>query len=350
MYEINQDVIDWLLEDTNPPVKYLTLTKLLDQSENDEIKEIKNKINTYKPITEILQNQIENTFWFDKHKKHNYKKYLGTYWQLIFLSEMHAQRNKQIENAIEHIFSTGQPKDGGFSYDGTNSYIIICLTANILRALIHFGYLDDERTTKALEYILTNFVETNGKIRCQPIGLIDNCYMTIPKILHAFSSIPKNKRTSRINKGIDLCVNRLLDNQIYKYLPERNNEFVKIANELKYKGQQRINERKKFLEKYPKMKKIAKLGWTKFSFPLSYNSDALDAMNALASAEIDYSPKMVDALELIKSKAISGKWLNENKFKSPMHTQIEDYQQESKWLTLHALEILKYYKNIKIAK
>ncbi|NHK31195.1 MAG: hypothetical protein FK730_07575 [Asgard group archaeon] len=347
MFEVNQEVIDWLLEDNNPPIKYLTLTRLLDKPEDGEIKEIKNKINTYKPIKEILQNQKENSYWFDKHKKHNYKKYLGTYWQLIFLNQMHAQRNEQIENAIEHVFATGQPRDGGFSYDGTNSYIISCLTANILRALIHFGYLDDERTMNALEYLLTNFVDTNGKIRCQPVGLIPNCYMTIPKILHAFSSIPKKMRTSRVDKGIDLCVERLLENQIFIYLPEKNREFVKIANEMKYKGQQRIDEREKFLKKYPNMKKVAKKGWTQFGFPYSYASDALDAMRALVSAEIKFSPNMKEAIDLIVSKSINGKWINENKFKSPMHTIVENYHQKSKWVTLHALEVLKFYKDFK---
>jgi hypothetical protein len=344
MFEVNQEIIDWLLEENNPPIKYLTLTRILDKSDE---KEIKNKINTYKPIKEILQSQKENSYWFDKHKKHNYKKYLGTYWQLIFLSEMHAQRNEQIENAIEHIFATGQPKDGGFSYDGTNSYIITCLTANIIRALIHFGYLKDERTKKAIEYLLANFVDTNGKIRCQTVGLVPNCYMTIPKVLHAFSSIPMKLRTTRVNKGIDLCVKLLLENHIFKYMPEKNREFVNIAHERKYKGQERIDERIKFLKKYPDMKKIAKKGWTKFGFPYSYASDALDAMRALVSAEIKFSPNMKEAVDLIASKAINGKWLNENKFKSPMHTKIENYQQESKWITLYALEVLRFY-NIKL--
>ena len=241
----------------------------------------------YNPIVEILTEQKENKYWFDKKKTHNYKKYLGTFWQLLFLSEMHAQKNDQIINAIEHIFDTGQAANGGFSVSGTNSYAIECLTENMLRVLINYGYLNDERTQNALEYLLKNFVDTNGKTRCQTIGLLSSCFMVLPKLLIAFSMIPEKERSSRVNKGIDLCIKRLLDNRIFKYLPEKNREFTKKANELKLKGQQRTDARIAFWKENPKMDNIPKKGWTEFSFPNSYSSDALDALRALASAKIE---------------------------------------------------------------
>ena len=349
MFEVKQEVLNWLLENNNPPIQYLTHITLLDKEANStEALDAKNRIMTYNPIVEILKNQKENSFWFDKAKDKNYKKYLGTFWQLIFLSNLYAEKNEQIVNGIEHIFSTGQPSNGGFSVSGTNSLVIICLTSNILRSLIHFDCWNDERTRKALEYILTNFVDTNGKIRCQPTGLITDCYMTLPKILHALCAIPKEDRTTRVAKGIGLCVNRILENQIFQYLPEKSREFIKIAFEKKLSGKQRVDARNEFLKQNPNMKKIGKHGWTKFGFPHSYTSDALDTMKALVSAEVKYSPKMKDALDLIKSKQVNGKWINEKQFKSPMYTTIEPYQAESKWVTLHALEVLKFYEGLKI--
>ena len=349
MFQVKQDVINWLLEGNTPPIKYLTLTSLLDKDESSaEVQKTKKQIMTYKPIIEILNNQQENSFWFDKAKDKNYKKYLGTFWQLIFLSNMHAEKTEQIINGVEHIFNTGQPSNGGFSVSGANSLSIICLTANILRSLIHFGFWNDERTRKALEYILRNFTDTNGKMRCQPIGLLPDCYMTLPKILYALSAIPKKDRTTRVTKGIDLCVDRILENHIYQFLPEKNKEFVKIAFEKKLTGHQRFEAKNEFLKNNPNMKKIVKHGWTKFGFPLSYTSDALDAMKALVSAEIKYDPRMKDALDLIKSKQVNGKWINEKQYKSPMYTTIEPYQAESKWVTLHALEVLKFYEGLKI--
>jgi len=349
MFEVEQKTVDWLLEDDNQPVKYLTLMKILDFDEQDkDVISSKNQIMSYRPIKEILKNQKENRYWFDAKKDQNYKKYLGTFWQLIFLYELNALNNIQIENAIEHIFSTAQAPNGGFSITGTNSGVITCLTSNILRALIHFNYWDDERTKIALEHLMSEYVDKDGYIRCRMYGLRSSCYMTIPKILFALSAIPKKERTSRIKKGIDQCVKILLENQVYKYVPEKNSEWLKYASEKKLKGREFVEERKKFIEKNLPMKKIAKAGWTKFGFPLSYNSDILDAMRSLVSVEIKYSTEMDSALEQIKSKQKKGKWINEKLIRSPMYTQIEPYQGESKWITLHALTVLKHFKGLKI--
>ena len=349
MYKVDKSVISWLLENNNPPVKYLTLAKLLDENK-DSIKaqEAFQDIMTYRPIVEIFAEQKDSRYWFDKKKTHNYKKYLGTFWQLLFLYEMQAEKNEQITNAIEHIFETGQAANGGFSVNGTNSYAVECLTANMLRVLINYGYYDDERTQKALEFLLMRFVDTNGKVRCQTVGLLDSCYMVLPKVLYALSMIPKKDHTNPITKGINLCVERMLDNHIFKYLPEKNREFLKEVNEGKLKGKYRKDKRDSYLKDFPNMKKIPKKGWMVFSFPNSYTSDVLDAMRSLKLANVNYSPNMADAIELIKTKAIDGVWINENKFKSPMHTTIEDYQQKSKWLTFHALSILKFYDGLVI--
>ncbi|MFW9851555.1 MAG: nitrogen fixation protein NifH, partial [Candidatus Thorarchaeota archaeon] len=114
MFEVEQKTINWLLENNNPPVKYLTQIKILDiDGQDNDVISSKEQIMSYRPIKEILDNQIKNRYWFDAKKDQNYKKYLGTYWQLIFLYELNALTNTQIENAIEHIFSTGQAPNGG---------------------------------------------------------------------------------------------------------------------------------------------------------------------------------------------------------------------------------------------
>lgn len=347
MYLVKQEVIDWLLMNDSPPIQYLTLLNLLEKNVNNkDMLNVKKTIMSYRPIIEILENQKEQTYWYEKGKDKNYKKYLGTFWQLLFLSELQAQTDERITNAIEYIFETGQAPNGGFSVSGTNSLSIECLTSNILRGLIHFGYLEDERTQNALEFLLKRFVDTNGKIRCQVISLIDNCYMVLPKILFALSSIPKEKQTIRVKKGIDLCTQRLLENHIFKYIPDKNREWMNIVAERKLKGIQLVDERKKFLVKNPIKNKVAKAGWIKFGFPLGYTSDVLDAMRSLVNAGIPYSENMESALQIIVEKNVNGRWLIEKSYKSQMYTKFDSLKTESKWLTLYALTILKFYNKL----
>ncbi|HUU78333.1 MAG TPA: hypothetical protein VMX55_08295 [candidate division Zixibacteria bacterium] len=347
MYYVKQEVIDWLLMDDSPPIQYLTLLNLLEKNANNkDVLNAKKTIMLYPPIIEILENQKEQTYWYEKGKDKNYKKYLGTFWQLLFLSELQAQTDERITNAIEYIFETGQAPNGGFSISGTDSLSIECLTSNILRTLIHFGYLDDERTQNALEFLLKRFVDRNGKIRCQLTSLINNCYMVLPKILFALSSIPEEKRTIRVKKGIELCTQRLLENYIFKYIPSNNNEWLKIVAERKLKGIELVEEKKKFLEKNPTKYKVPKAGWLKFGFPLGYTSDILDAMKSLVNAGIPYSENMESALQIIAEKNVNGRWLIEKSYKSQMYTEIDSLNTKSKWLTLYALIVLKFYNKL----
>ena len=340
MHHVSQTVIDWLLEDDNPPVKYLTMTKILEM-EDAETQAIKRKINSYQPIKEILKNQIDNSHWDS-----GYKLYTGTYWQLKFLSDMHATKCDQIDNAVEFIFSRGLTAEGYFAI-GAGGHNFDCMTANLLEALIHFGFLDDDRTQSVINYFETAFCETNGSIKCNTRGLLTNCYMVLPQILRALSAIPRKKRGVKVTKGIALCVNRLLENKIYKYVPERNREFIKTTSEIR--GQGRVKERVKWLKENPDMGRIAKKSWSKFKFPHSYTSDALDAMSSLIHADTPYDPRMLDAIELVKNQAHNDRWINWSRIRSPMYAAIDEYKHESKWLTQRALEVLKKFEGLTIS-
>lgn len=340
MHQVSQTVIDWLLEDDNPPVKYLTATKILE-IEDAETLAIKNEINSYQPIKEILKNQMDNCHW-----NSGYTLYTGTYWQLKFLSDMHTTKCDQIDNAVEFIFSRGLTANGYFAI-GAGGHNFDCMTTNLLEALIHFGFLDDDRTQRVISYFETAFSDTNGSIKCNTRGLLTNCYMVLPQILRALSAIPRKKRSVKVTKGIELCVNRLLENKIYKYVPEKNREFIKATS--KIRGQDRLNERARWLKENPDMGRIAKKSWSKFKFPHSYTSDTLDVMYSLVYADVQYDSRIKDAMEMVKNQAHNGRWINWSKFRSPMYATIEEYKQESKWLTQRALEVLKRYEGLTIS-
>ena len=81
---LNQDTIDWLLEDNNPPVEYLTQTKLLGKDPDDpEVLKAHNNLINYEATKGILDQG--DKFWgFDEKA---YWKYTGKYRQIIFLGQ-----------------------------------------------------------------------------------------------------------------------------------------------------------------------------------------------------------------------------------------------------------------------
>ncbi|MFX0173404.1 MAG: hypothetical protein ACFE9L_16040, partial [Candidatus Hodarchaeota archaeon] len=143
-----KNTLKWLLEDNNPPVRNLTMIHLGHKKPTELELE---QVNEYYPIKTILSLIKPDGSWTDL--KNPYKKYTGNYWQYIFLCDLNTNPdNDLIKKSSEHILSYQLP-NGGFLHSLGFKKPIICLTANILRSLIYFGYEDDKRVLKGIDLV-----------------------------------------------------------------------------------------------------------------------------------------------------------------------------------------------------
>jgi hypothetical protein len=321
-----EDTINWLLEHDNSSVRYWGLRDLLEMDEKTpEIFDTKQDIMKSWPVTSILKAQREEGFWV--HREDMYlPKYKATTHQLLILAELGASKTPRIEKAIEHIYQF-QRNSGHFltklpkSEKGRSSIVKdgCCFDGNILYYLNHFGYLEDPRTGKLLEFIYEYYdVENKGwKCRAYPINpekvFPINCYMGATKILKAFSMIPVQKRSSKMKEIIERETEKILENKVYKYL--RN-----------------IDGNRK-----------DKSGWKRFGFPLFYQADLLEVMMTLTRLGI-CDERMEDAIEIIEtSRQKDGKWLLRDSFNGKMWIDIEEKNKPSKWITLKAMYVLRMW-------
>lgn len=319
---LKKDPVEWLLEKENPSVRYWTLKDILERPESDlEVVQAKEDIMTSHPVAAILENQNLKGFWISLENPY-LPKYKATYHQLLILSELGASLCDKIEKAIEVVFHNYQYNSGHFSFKiikterGRKSKLIdgACLTGNILRFLIHFGYLSDERAQKAVRFL----VETHDNgwfCRAYPIdrGKVfpHNCYMGGVKPLIALSMIPEPERGNDIQKIINQEVEIYLENEIFMYLKDEKGE------------------------------RKAKFGWKRFGFPLFYQSDALEVLDVLTRLKVQ-DDRMEKALDLVVSKQDeNGRWHLENTFNGKMWVNIEEKKKPSKWITLKAVRVLK---------
>ena len=319
---LNGDPVEWLLQKENPSVRYYTLKDILGRPESDsEVSEARKDIMVYTPVTEILQNQNPQGFWVSVDDPY-LPKYKATYHQLLILSELGTPVCKPIERSIELVFENYQYYSGHFrakiikTERGRKSILIdgACLTGNIVRFLIHFGYLHDPRTQKALEFLVKTH-DNGWPCRAYPIDkekvFPQNCYMGGVKPLIALSMIPEQERKGSIQEIINEEVEIYLENEIFMYLKDEKGE------------------------------RKAKYGWTRFGFPLFYQSDTLEVLETLARLGIR-DERMEKALDLIVSKQDkNGRWNLENTFNGKMWVDIEEKGNPSKWITLKALRVLK---------
>ncbi|MHA2250612.1 MAG: hypothetical protein ACXAD7_09620 [Candidatus Kariarchaeaceae archaeon] len=342
---IPQQTISWLLEDDNAPVRNLAKQFLLDEnittSEKDEV-------NQYLPIKKLLSLVKPNGSWSTSIKP--YHKYKGDYWQLIFLCDLHANpADNRIQKACENILSYQLP-DGTFpAYPKQKRTSIICLTANILRSLVSFGYYDDENVQNGITTITKHINHHNG-IFCPAMAysLLSDCQMALTKVLAMYGVLEKRNINSEIKSALDIIIKKITENRIYQYLPSGTKEFKEMSKNLKLKE---IKQLKMKMQSDPENMHLGveKRGWKSFGFPQSYTSDILETLYYIANMEVGMNDEYSEALKCVLRKmTANGVWINENNFRNPMLVEIEKKKDESKWITYRACYVLKHYNQVSI--
>jgi len=328
----NDKTAEWLLEDDNPSVRYFTLTDLLDKPRNgSEVIDAKKQIMKIGVVPKILEKQNPGGYWGKPEDFYARSKYRGTVWNLIILASLGADCNdERIKDTVEFILKNSQdPIRGGFAHcrtqkgTGAPGKVIPCLTGNMIWSMIRFGYLDDSRVQKGIEWITKYQRFDDGKC----IDLPDDwpykahkacfskhsCHMGVVKSLKALAEIPENKRSKEVKNTINKAVDYLLLHHIYK--------------------------------RSHNLDKVSKPGWLKLRFPHMYQDDILEILEILTSLKVK-DERMQDAVDIVVSKQDSqGRWILEDTFNGKFITNIETKGKPSKWITLNALKMLKkYYK------
>jgi len=205
-------------------------------------------------------------------------------------------------------------KDGGGNYDG----IIPCLTGNMVWSLIRFGYQNDARLQRGIDWI-TRYQRFDYAISEVPQGWPytrrDNywgshtCHMGVTKVLKALAEISPEQRSSDVAGTIEQGAEYMLKHHIFK----RSHDLDQIAN----------------------------LRWQRFGFTLLWRMDILEVLWVLFRLEYR-DERMQNALELVASKQdMQGRWFMENTFNGRFLVNIEQKGKPSKWVTLNALRVLK---------
>jgi hypothetical protein len=323
------EIIDWLLEEDDPSVRYFTLRDLLGRpDQSHEVRKAKKDIMARGAVPKILSRQNPEGFWAEENKFYR-NKYKGTVWQIIILANLGADgSDPRIQKACEFILHRSQNKDsGGFSVDysvtmdgGSRGWTIPCLTGNLAWSLIRLGYLHDERLLRAIAYITTYQRFDDGeqeKLEGWPYDRLKmcfgkhTCHLGAGKALKALAEIPPTERTEDVSRTIEAGVEYFLKHHIYK--------------------------------KSHDLTKVSKPGWTKFGFPLMYQDDVLEILEIMAKLGVK-DKRLESGIELVESKRNKeGKWILEQTFNGRFFANIEQKGKPSKWLTLKALQVLKYY-------
>jgi len=324
-------VLPWLLEDDDPAVRHQALRSLLDRPEDaPEVRRARRAAMRADPIRTILEAQHPDGYWVKPGPGYA-PKYTGTVWQLIFLDQLGADPSDQrIRRACGYVLSHTQAESGGFGASGRvdalrppSSEVVHCLNGNLLRALIGFGFLEDERVGRAIDWearAITGqgdvpFYQsgTSGPgFRC---GINEGlpCGWGASKALLGLARIPPKRRRPIVRPALEEGIEFLLS--------------VDPATALYPMGWGNTEPSKL---------------WFKLGFPAGYQADFLEILEVATELGRARDPRLGTSIELLLSKrGRDGRWCNEHAFNRKTWIDFERQGKPSKWVTLRACRVLR---------
>jgi hypothetical protein len=335
---LKADPTNWLLEESDPGVRYLALRDIVDTS-GKELAEARQMAYNEGPIATILENMNPEGWWV-KPGPGYLPKCRSTVWSLILLAQLGGsiQENERIDKACSYLLNHALLKGGQFETRGKPSNIGLCLQGNLLTALPDLG-CKDERLAIAYEWMarrvigeglprkLNNdgFAPGEGvpgsfryvKLITDPVfGCRTNdnlsCGWAAVNVAMAFSRLPAENRTDLIEKAIQTTTDFFLSVD---------------SSKAEFPGHR---------------KGIPDKRWWQFGFP-AFGNDILKIAEALTALGYGSDPRLANTLDLIREKQNKhGKWLLELTVpKNKMWVNFGSEGEPNKWVTLRAMRVLK---------
>jgi len=266
-------VVDWLLEEEQPSVRYLTLTGLLGRGEKDsEVKRARGEITKTGWVKDLLDVQLPGGAWVHDRSLFS-PTFHATFWILLLLSDLGVTRDDpRIDRAARLWIERNATRDGGFSSSGKAGGHL-CITGNTARMLVKLGYTDHPAVRKAFEWIVKNQAELGGW-SCWNFGEPPFIKRTLDswEPLSAFAVYPRQKWTRSMKlaceKGAEFFLERELHRQGARWEP-----------------------------------------WYRFHYPIHYYYDILVGLDCVTALGYSGDRRLGYALSLVKEKRRKdGRW------------------------------------------
>ena len=324
------DALPWLLERSDPPLRAFTLTDILGRPPDDEeVKAARAGTLSYKPVASLKRRMGGRGYWPPDESSYT-PKFTATVWQLMLLGEMGVPWTPWIESAVERVVAQHQMENGAFCWRRLGGRGKVeeepCLTGNMLRTMLVFGYADDPRVSKGLNWF-PEFQFDDGGWNCDypSYNPTHSSFMSTIEPLWAYSEVPRSRWTRRMKNSIERGAEFLLAHRVYK--SHHDWRPVQLRGMTKVFGDDIV---------------------MKFHFPMYYYYDALHGLRVLTKLGYQDDERISDAVHLLFSKMTpEGRWLLDGDWVRERHDRdrktlvaLEQLAGPSKWVTLNCYRVL----------
>ena len=228
---MDEHLLDWLLEPSDPSVRYRTLTELLGRpAEDSEVQEARGRLLEDQDVQRILSRLGPDGRW--EHTTRNYSGFTTGYF-LILLGELvpggaHTPLHARIWPTIDAFLETVTGNRSDYCQGD------LCLSLPVLRSLLMMGYWDDDRIQGWLVRLEHNILEDGARL-CRQYDkhfvLKENssstCHRANTKALLLYAALPPERHRS---SGAQKLAGYFLDRQVIGGLDEK--EFQRHTTNL----------------------------------------------------------------------------------------------------------------------
>ena len=316
MSKQNPSVVDWLLEENEPSVRYLTLTSLLGHpTDSLDAKNAKAKIAKSDRVMALFDGQqADGGFGC-----HPYEKWIGAHWRLPYLAELALpQSDKRASKAIENVLAwlTGDHHKKHIRLLNGLTRRCASQEGNALIACCHFGLAGDPRVTYLVDSLIAWQWPDGGW----------NCDKTKEAHHSSFheSVIPM--------RGL-----------VAYHLATGHKQSLVAA---KKTGEFMLRHR---LFRSESTGAIIEPKWLCLHYPMYWHYDILQGLSSILELGKIKDPRTAAALDIIEQKRLpDGRWKTDGYYwksinsKGPYRSPVDWWRgQPNKMLTLNALLVLK---------
>lgn len=305
---LKDDPREWLLEESNPSVRYFALRWLLDKAQDDpQVIQTSQAIAGSAPIQKILKSQRPEGYWGSDARPHH-----GTKGQLTLLTWLGYQGNGAVRKALDYRIKGCLQANGGYGIEIKERIVYVpCHGAELLRQMVQYGYTKDPRARKLLDWLL-EIQDPEGFWPCVSKAKPYPCLWATAVVLRAFRELPAKWLSPQVVASRHRAMELLLDAGLYRY------------------GRSKPSPR-----------------WFEFGFPLRFDTDVLEVLELLAPYVAPDDERIQAGLSLVLDKQDeNGRWPCEKHPKGGQWMQryvpFEEIGKPSKWVTLHAMKMLRH--------
>ncbi len=236
-----------------------------------------------------------------------------TYTMLLLRDAGLPASNRQARKACGLLLDGGLQRDGGINY-GWRGRSETCITGMVLSLLSYFEY-DDDRLDTLADHLLRQQMPDGGWNCMRDHGATHSS-------VHTTISVLEGLRFYELHRGRNV--------QRIRAAQRRGREFLLVHR----------------LFRSHRTGAVIKPIFLRFSFPPRWHYDILRALDYFQAAGAPRDQRLGEAIAIVRgTQRDDGRWTLQNRYKGKTYFELERLGAPSRWNTLRALRVLKWWES-----